>query len=489
MADQLTKRADDYAQWYNDLVLKADLAEHSDVRGCMVIKPHGYAIWEAMQRALDGMFKETGHVNAYFPLFIPKSYLAKEASHVEGFAKECAVVTHYRLKSDPVHGVIVDPDAKLEEELIVRPTSETIIWNTYRGWVKSYRDLPLLINQWANVVRWEMRTRLFLRTTEFLWQEGHTAHATKEEAVEETERMLEVYRRFAEEWLAIPVLKGIKTASERFAGAEETYCIEALMQDGKALQCGTSHFLGQNFAKAFDVVYTTKENRQEHVWATSWGVSTRLMGALIMTHSDDHGLVLPPKLAPVQVVIVPIAKNAEQLDAARAYVAPLIVAMKGRGISVKFDDDDTKKPGWKFAEYEFKGYPVRIAIGPRDMENGTVEVARRDTLEKQVMQVTDLAEKVEHLLGHIQDNLFQKALAMRENNTRAVDSYEEFKRTIEEGGFVLAHWDGTAETEAKVKEETKATIRCIPQEGEASPGRCMVTGQPSQRRVVFARAY
>ena len=489
MADQLTKRADDYAQWYNDLVLKADLAEHSDVRGCMVIKPHGYAIWEAMQRALDGMFKETGHVNAYFPLFIPKSYLAKEASHVEGFAKECAVVTHYRLKSDPVHGVIVDPDAKLEEELIVRPTSETIIWNTYRGWVKSYRDLPLLINQWANVVRWEMRTRLFLRTTEFLWQEGHTAHATKQEAIEETERMLEVYRRFAEEWLAIPVLKGIKTASERFAGAEETYCIEALMQDGKALQCGTSHFLGQNFAKAFDVVYTTKENRQEHVWATSWGVSTRLMGALIMTHSDDHGLVLPPKLAPVQVVIVPIAKNEEQLDAARAYVAPLIVAMKGRGISVKFDDDDTKKPGWKFAEYEFKGYPVRIAIGPRDMENGTVEVARRDTLEKQVMQVTDLAEKVEHLLGHIQDNLFQKALAMRENNTRAVDSYEEFKRTIEEGGFVLAHWDGTAETEAKVKEETKATIRCIPQEGELSPGRCMVTGQPSRRRVVFARAY
>jgi prolyl-tRNA synthetase len=489
MADLLTKRSEDYAKWYNDLVLKADLAEHSDVRGCMVIKPHGYAIWEKMQRALDEMFKETGHVNAYFPLFIPKSYLAKEASHVEGFAKECAVVTHYRLKSDPVHGVIVDPDAKLEEELIVRPTSETIIWNTYRGWIKSYRDLPLLINQWANVVRWEMRTRLFLRTAEFLWQEGHTAHATKEEAIAETERMLEVYRVFAEEWLAMPVIKGIKTASERFAGAEETYCIEAMMQDGKALQAGTSHFLGQNFAKAFDVLFTTKENKQEHVWATSWGVSTRLMGALIMTHSDDHGLVLPPKLAPVQVVVVPIAKNAEQVEAIRAYITPVIQALRAKGITIKFDDDDQKKPGWKFAEYEFKGYPVRIAIGPRDMENGTVEVARRDTLEKQVMQLTDLADKVEHLLQAIQDNLYQKALAMRENSTQVVDTYEEFKVAIEKGGFILAHWDGTAATEERIKEETKATIRCIPLEGDTTPGVCMVTGGPSARRVIFARAY
>ncbi|MCC6400407.1 MAG: proline--tRNA ligase [Flavobacteriales bacterium] len=489
MADILTKRADDHAQWYNDLVLKADMAEHSDVRGCMVIKPHGYAIWEKMQRALDGMFKETGHVNAYFPLFIPKSYLAKEASHVEGFAKECAVVTHYRLKSDPVHGVVVDPEAKLEEELIVRPTSETIIWNTYRGWIKSYRDLPLLINQWANVVRWEMRTRLFLRTAEFLWQEGHTAHATRQEAIEETERMLEVYRRFAEEWLAMPVIKGIKTPGERFAGAEETYCIEAMMQDGKALQAGTSHFLGQNFAKAFDVLFTTKENRQEHVWATSWGVSTRLMGALIMTHSDDNGLVLPPKLAPIQVVIVPIAKNAEQLSAISAFVAPMIAAMRAKGISVKFDDDDTKKPGWKFAEHELKGVPVRIAVGPRDMENGTVEVARRDTLEKQVMQATGLAEKVEHLLEAIQDNLYQKALAMRERYTRAVNTYDEFKVAIEEGGFILAHWDGTAETEERVKEETKATIRCIPLDGDTTPGTCMVTGRPSDRRVLFARAY
>jgi prolyl-tRNA synthetase len=489
MADMLTKRADDYAQWYNDLVLKADLAEHSDVRGCMVIKPHGYAIWEKMQSALDAMFKETGHVNAYFPLFIPKSYLAKEASHVEGFAKECAVVTHYRLKSDPVHGVIVDPDAKLEEELIVRPTSETIIWNTYRGWIKSYRDLPLLINQWANVVRWEMRTRLFLRTTEFLWQEGHTAHATRAEAEEETRRMLDVYATFAEEWLAMPVIKGVKSASERFAGAEDTYCIEALMQDGKALQAGTSHFLGQNFAKAFDVLFTNKENRQEHVWATSWGVSTRLMGALIMTHSDDHGLVLPPKLAPVQVVMVPIAKNEEQLNAIRAYVQPMIEALRAKGISVKLDDDDKRKPGWKFAEYEFKGYPVRIAIGPRDMENGTVEVARRDTLEKETLQAVDIADKVAHLLEAIQDNLYQKALAMREAGTRAVDSYEEFKEAIEEGGFILAHWDGTPETEERVKNETKATIRCIPLEGGAVPGACMVSGKPSARRVIFARAY
>ena len=489
MADKLTKRADDYAQWYNDLVLKADLAEHSDVRGCMVIKPHGYAIWEKMQSALDGMFKATGHVNAYFPLFIPKSYLAKEASHVEGFAKECAVVTHYRLKSDPVHGVVVDPTAKLEEELIIRPTSETIIWNTYRGWVKSYRDLPLLINQWANVVRWEMRTRLFLRTAEFLWQEGHTAHATREEAVEETERMLQVYTTFAEEYLAIPVIRGVKTASERFAGAEDTYCIEAMMQDGKALQAGTSHFLGQNFAKAFDVVFANKENQQEHVWATRWGVSTRLVGALIMTHSDDNGLVLPPKLAPTQVAVVPIAKNAEQMEAVKDYFAPALAAMRAKGITVKFDDDDTKKPGWKFAEYEFKGYPVRIAIGPRDMENGTVEVARRDTMEKQVMQVIDLADKVEHLLEAIQSNLFQKALALREGYTRSVDSYEEFKVAIEEGGFIHAHWDGTAETEERVKKETKATIRCIPLEGDMTSGKCMVTGAPSARRVLFARAY
>ncbi len=489
MADELTKRAVDHAQWYNDLVLKADLAEHSDVRGCMVIKPHGYAIWERMRDALDTMFKATGHVNAYFPLFIPKSYLAKEASHVEGFAKECAVVTHYRLKSDPVHGVVVDPEAKLEEELIVRPTSETIIWNTYRGWIKSYRDLPLLVNQWANVVRWEMRTRLFLRTSEFLWQEGHTAHATREEAEEETRRMLDVYARFAEEWLAMPVIKGVKTASERFAGAVDTFCVEAMMQDGKALQAGTSHFLGQNFAKAFDVKFTNRENRQEHVWATSWGVSTRLVGAMILTHSDDHGLVIPPKLAPVQVAIVPIARNAEQMHAIAAYARPMIEALRGKGITVKFDDDDTKKPGWKFAEYEFKGYPVRIAIGPRDMENGTVEVARRDTLEKESLQVTDIADKVEHLLEAIQDNLYQKALAMREHLTRAVDSYAEFKEAIEEGGFLLAHWDGTAETEALIKQETKATIRCIPLDGARSTGTCMVTGAPSAQRVYFARAY
>ena len=489
MSEVMTKRATDYAQWYNDLVLKADLAEHSEVRGCMVIKPHGYAIWEKMQAALDGMFKATGHVNAYFPLFIPISYFAKEASHVEGFAKECAVVTHYRLKSDPEKGIIVDTEAKLEEPLIIRPTSETIIWNTYRGWVKSYRDLPLLINQWANVVRWEMRTRLFLRTTEFLWQEGHTAHATKDEAVEETMRMLDVYAQFAEEWLAMPVIKGVKTPAERFAGAEDTYCIEALMQDGKALQAGTSHFLGQNFAKAFDVVFTDKENKQSHVWATSWGVSTRLMGALIMTHSDDHGLVLPPKLAPVQVVIVPIAKNGDQLAAIDGYVAPMVSALRAKGITVKYDNDDKRKPGWKFAEYELKGFPVRIAVGPRDMENGTVEVARRDTLEKETLQVVDIAEKVEHLLQAIQANLYQKALAMREAGTRAVDSYGEFKEAIEEGGLIHAHWDGTPETEEKVKQETKATIRCIPLIGDRTPGNCMVTGKPSAQRVIFARAY
>jgi len=491
MADNLTKRVDDYAKWYNDLVLKADMAEHSAVRGCMVIKPHGYAIWEKMQSALDRMFKDTGHVNAYFPIFVPKSLFEAEEKNAEGFAKECAVVTHYRLKADPNNKgkLMVDPEAKLEEELIVRPTSEAIIWNTYRGWIKSYRDLPLLINQWANVVRWEMRTRLFLRTAEFLWQEGHTAHATKAEAIEETERMLQVYATFAEEWLAMPVLQGVKTASERFAGAEETYCIEAMMQDGKALQAGTSHFLGQNFAKAFDVVFTNKQNTQEHVWATSWGVSTRLMGALIMTHSDDNGLVLPPKLAPVQVVIVPIAKNEEQMEAVRTYVAPMIGELKAKGISVKLDDDDKRKPGWKFAEYEFKGYPIRIAIGPRDMENGTVEVARRDTLEKQVMQVTDIAEKIEHLLGRIQDNLYQKALAMREEFTTAVDTYDEFKVAIEKGGFIYAHWDGTPETEEKVKNETKATIRLIPLKSDGKPGKCMVTGQPSTQRVVFARAY
>lgn len=490
MSKALPNRSENYSEWYNEIVKRADLAENSAVRGCMVIKPYGFAIWEKMQRALDDMFKATGHQNAYFPLFVPKSFLEKEEEHAEGFAKECAVVTHYRLKNNPDGpGLVVDPTAKLEEELIIRPTSEAIIWNAYRGWIQSWRDLPILVNQWANIVRWEMRTRIFLRTAEFLWQEGHTAHATKSEAIEETERMLEVYRRFAEEWLAMPVIKGVKTASERFAGAEETYCIEALMQDGKALQAGTSHFLGQNFAKAFDVLFTTKENKQEHVWATSWGVSTRLMGALIMTHSDDHGLVLPPKLAPIQVVIVPIAKNAEQLESIRSFTNPMIAAMRSKGIKVKFDDDDTKKPGWKFAEHEFKGCPVRIAVGPRDMENGTVEVARRDTLEKNVMQVTDISEKIEHLLQAIQDNLYQKALAMREAGTRAVDSYEEFKVEIEKGGLLLAHWDGTAETEARVKEETKATIRCIPLEDDARPGHCMVTGMPSARRVVFARAY
>jgi prolyl-tRNA synthetase len=489
MSEILTKRSTDYAKWYNDLVLKADLAEHSDVRGCMVIKPHGYAIWEKMQAALDAMFKATGHVNAYFPLFIPKSYLAKEASHVEGFAKECAVVTHYRLKSDPVLGVVVDPEAKLEEELIVRPTSETIIWNTYRGWIKSYRDLPLLMNQWANVVRWEMRTRLFLRTTEFLWQEGHTAHATRQEAITEAETMLELYTRFAEEWLAIPVIKGIKTASERFAGAEETYCIEALMQDGKALQAGTSHFLGQNFAKAFDVTFTNKENTLEHVWATSWGVTTRLVGALIMTHSDDHGLVLPPKLAPVQVVIVPIPKNGEQQLELDGYVAPLVHALRSKGISVKYDNDDKRKPGWKFAEYEFKGYPLRIAVGARDMQNGTVELARRDTLEKQVLPVEGLADVVARILVEIQSDLYAKALARREAATHKVDSYAEFKEKLDDGGFFLAHWDGTSATEERIKEETKATIRCIPLHGPKEPGQCMVTGAPSQQRVLIARAY
>ena len=491
MSEQLTSRSENYSQWYQDLVIKADLAENSAVRGCMVIKPYGYAIWERMQQHLDKMFKDTGHVNAYFPLFIPKSFFSKEASHVEGFAKECAVVTHYRLKNDPNGGgIIVDEDAKLEEELIVRPTSETIIWHTYRGWIQSYRDLPLLINQWANVVRWEMRTRLFLRTAEFLWQEGHTAHATAEEAIEETKRMLDVYATFAEEILAVPVIKGSKTANERFAGADDTYTIEALMQDGKALQSGTSHFLGQNFAKAFNVKFLNKENKEEYVWATSWGVSTRLMGALIMSHSDDSGLVLPPRLAPIQVVIVPIYKNAEQLEQINQYVAPLQKALQAKNITVKYDNRDTHKPGWKFAEYELKGVPVRIAIGPRDMENGTVEVARRDTKEKAVYQMMDLDVKVEHLLNQIQDNIYKKALDFREENTFRADTWEEFNKILDEkGGFIYAHWDGTPETEQKIKELTKATIRCIPLNNKQEAGKCVLTGNPSTQRVLFARAY
>ena len=486
---ELTSRSTDYSQWYLDLVLKADLAENSAVRGCMVIKPYGYAIWEKMQRVLDDMFKETGHSNAYFPLFIPKSFLSKEADHVEGFAKECAVVTHYRLKSSPEGGVTVDPDAKLEEELIVRPTSETIIWNTYKNWIQSYRDLPILCNQWANVVRWEMRTRLFLRTAEFLWQEGHTAHATREEAIEETERMVHVYEKFAQEYMAVPVVVGLKSANERFAGAVETYCIEALMQDGKALQAGTSHFLGQNFAKAFDVTFSNKEGKQEYVWASSWGVSTRLMGALIMSHSDDNGLVLPPKLAPIQVVIIPIYKGAEQLEAISKRLEPIISELKKRGISVKFDDNDTKKPGWKFAEYELKGVPVRLALGSRDLENGTIEVARRDTLTKETYSIEGIEDHIEQLLEDIQKNIYQKALDFRAKTTKTVDTYEEFKVAIEEGGFILAHWDGTPETEEKIKAETKATIRCIPLQGDKTPGICMVTGKPSSQRVLFARAY
>ena len=486
---ELTSRSTDYSQWYLDLVLKADLAENSAVRGCMVIKPYGYAIWEKMQRVLDDMFKETGHSNAYFPLFIPKSFLSKEADHVEGFAKECAVVTHYRLKSSPEGGVTVDPDAKLEEELIVRPTSETIIWNTYKNWIQSYRDLPILCNQWANVVRWEMRTRLFLRTAEFLWQEGHTAHATREEAIEETERMVHVYEKFAQEYMAVPVVVGLKSANERFAGAVETYCIEALMQDGKALQAGTSHFLGQNFAKAFDVTFSNKEGKQEYVWASSWGVSTRLMGALIMSHSDDNGLVLPPKLAPIQVVIVPIYKGAEQLEAISKRLEPIISELKKRGISVKFDDNDTKKPGWKFAEYELKGVPVRLALGSRDLENGTIEVARRDTLTKETYSIDGIEDHIEQLLEDIQKNIYQKALDFRAKTTKTVDTYEEFKVAIEEGGFILAHWDGTPETEEKIKAETKATIRCIPLQGDKTPGVCMVTDKPSSQRVLFARAY
>jgi prolyl-tRNA synthetase len=491
MGNKLTKRSEDYSKWYNDLVLNADLAENSGVRGFMVIKPYGYAIWEKMQAELDRMFKETGHQNAYFPLLIPKSYFSKEASHVAGFAKECAVVTHYRLKNaEDGSGIIVDPDAKLEEELIIRPTSETIIWDTYRKWVQSYRDLPLLINQWANVVRWEMRTRLFLRTTEFLWQEGHTAHATKAEAITEAELMMNVYAEFAENFMAMPVVKGIKSVNERFAGALETYCIEALMQDGKALQAGTSHFLGQNFAKAFDVKFTTKEGKQEFVWATSWGVSTRLVGALIMTHSDDHGLVLPPNLAPIQVVIVPIHKTDGQLDQIIAKASGIINHLKSKGISVKLDHRTTHTPGWKFAEYELKGVPVRLAIGPRDLENGTLEIARRDTLEKKTITFEEASNYIENLLQQIQTDMFDKAKSFRDTHITEVESFESFKDVLEtKGGFVAAHWDGTPETEEKIKELTKATIRCIPLNSDNQTGVCVFTGKPSQRKVLFAKAY
>ncbi len=491
MAKVLTSKEENYSQWYNDLVAKADLAENSAVRGCMVIKPYGYAIWEKMQAQLDKMFKETGHVNAYFPLFIPKSFFSKEAAHVDGFAKECAVVTHYRLKNDPDgKGVVVDPDAKLEEELIIRPTSETIIWSTYKNWIQSYRDLPILCNQWANVVRWEMRTRMFLRTTEFLWQEGHTAHETSEEALAETTQMINVYASFAEDFMAIPVIKGAKSANERFAGALETYTIEALMQDGKALQSGTSHFLGQNFAKAFDVQFANRDGKLEYVWASSWGVSTRLIGALIMAHSDNNGLVLPPKLAPYQVVIVPIYKNLEQLAEISVKVEEIMVKLRKRDISVKYDNRDSQRPGWKFAEYELKGVPVRLAIGPRDLENGSVEVARRDTLEKSVEQLENIDQVVANLLDAIQLNIYSKAYQFRAENTTKVDSYDQFKELLTtKGGFFLAHWDGTTETELQIKEETKATIRCIPFEGEVEEGKCMVTGLPSKQRVIFALAY
>lgn len=486
----LTKRADNYSQWYNELVVKADLAEQSAVRGCMVIKPYGYAIWEKMQRQLDDMFKVTGHVNAYFPLLIPKSFLSREADHVEGFAKECAVVTHYRLKTDPDgQGVVVDPAARLEEELIIRPTSETIIWNTYRNWIKSYRDLPILCNQWANVLRWEMRTRLFLRTAEFLWQEGHTAHATKEEALEEAKKMLNVYAEFAEKYMAVPVIKGVKSANERFAGALDTFTIEAMMQDGKALQSGTSHFLGQNFAKAFDVKFINQNNELEYVWATSWGVSTRLMGALIMTHSDDNGLVLPPHLAPIQVVIVPVYKSLDQLAEIDAKVAPIVEKLKSMGISVKYDNADNKRPGFKFADYELKGVPVRLVLGARDIEKGTIEVMRRDTLEKSEASLEGIEAHVAALLEEIQANIYAKALKFREEKTITVETYDEFKEKIEAGGFILAHWDGTPETEEKIKNETKATIRCIPLDGDKTPGKCMVTGKPSAQRVIFARSY
>jgi prolyl-tRNA synthetase len=490
MSKGLTSREEDYSQWYNELVGKADMAEHSAVRGCMVIKPYGYAIWENMQAALDKMFKDTGHSNAYFPLFIPKSFFSKEASHVEGFATECAVVTHYRLKNDGNGNIVVDEDAKLEEELIVRPTSETIIWNTYKGWIQSYRDLPILVNQWANVVRWEMRTRLFLRTAEFLWQEGHTAHATSQEAIEETERMLDVYADFAENWMALPVVRGKKTANERFAGALDTYCIEALMQDGKALQAGTSHFLGQNFAKAFDVKFTSKEGKLDYVWASSWGVSTRLIGALIMAHSDDSGLVLPPKLAPIQVVIVPIYRSDEELDQISAIAKELAAQLKLKNISVKYDDRDTLRPGFKFAEYEMKGVPVRLAIGGRDLENDTIEIARRDTKEKQTISRDGLVPHIETLLVDIQNTIYQKALRFREENTREANSYQEFKELLDtKAGFISAHWDGTPETEKRIKDETKATIRCIPLNNKLENGFCMITGNPSTQRVLFARAY
>ncbi len=490
MSKSLPSRSENYSEWYNELVKRADLAENSPVRGSMVIKPYGYSIWEKMQRILDDKFKETGHTNAYFPLFIPKSYLSKEASHVEGFAKECAVVTHYRLKNDPNgKGIIVDEEAKLEEELIVRPTSETVIWSTYKNWIQSYRDLPILVNQWANVVRWEMRTRLFLRTAEFLWQEGHTAHETKEEAIEETKKILEVYAKFAEQYMAVPVLKGVKTANERFAGAEDTYCIEAMMQDGKALQAGTSHFLGQNFAKAFDVKYLTKENKQEFVWGTSWGVSTRLMGALIMAHSDDQGLVLPPALAPIQVVVVPIFRKEEQLEELKVKLDPLVADLKKRGISVKFDESDKQSPGFKFAEYELKGVPVRLAMGGRDLENGTIELARRDTLEKSSLAFEGIVDYVEKLLQEIQENIYKKAYDFRTENTFEVNTWEEFEEQIEKGGFLSAHWDGSSETEEKIKELTKATIRCIPIDAKEEAGKCILTGNPSSNRVIFARAY
>jgi len=491
MAKNLTTREEDYSKWYNDLVIQADLAENSGVRGCMVIKPYGYGIWEKMQAELDRMFKETGHENAYFPLFIPKSYFSKEASHVDGFAKECAVVTHYRLKNDENgKGIIVDPDAKLEEELIVRPTSETIIWDTYRKWIQSYRDLPLLINQWANVVRWEMRTRLFLRTTEFLWQEGHTAHATESEALAEAEQMINVYADFVENYMAVPVIIGVKTESERFAGALETYCIEALMQDGKALQAGTSHFLGQNFAKAFDVKFANREGKQDYVWATSWGVSTRLMGALVMTHSDDNGLVLPPKLAPNQVVIIPIYRSDEEFDAVSEVALELQKELRAKGLRVKFDNRDTQKPGWKFNEYELKGVPVRIAVGPKDIANGTFEVARRDTLKKEVLLKNEVVDKVAGLMDEIQNNLFSRAASYRTEQTTEVSDYNEFKKVLEtKGGFISAHWDGSSETEERIKKETKATIRCIPLNVEKEEGSCMVTGKPSKERVLFAKAY
>ena len=491
MAKNFTKRSEDYSKWYNELVVKADLAESSGVRGCMVIKPYGFAIWEKMQQELDRMFKATGHSNAYFPLFIPKSYLSKEAEHVDGFAKECAVVTHYRLKnSDDGKNVIVDPDAKLEEELIVRPTSETIIWDTYKGWIQSYRDLPILVNQWANVVRWEMRTRLFLRTSEFLWQEGHTAHASKQEAIDETEQMIEVYARFAEDFMAMPVIKGLKSDNERFAGALETYCIEALMQDCKALQAGTSHFLGQNFAKAFDVKFTTKEGKQEYVWATSWCVSTRLMGALVMTHSDDNGLVLPPKLAPYQVVIIPIYKGKEQLLKLSKKALKIKKQLEKIGITVKYDDRDTHKPGWKFSEYEFKGVPLRIAIGPRDLENDTVELARRDTLEKNTVSTSSLCKKITNLLQEIQESLLIKAKKYRDNNIHHAKDWNHFKELIEkDSGFIYAHWDGSAETEQKIKEQTKATIRCIPLNNNLENGKCIFSNKNSSQKVIFSKAY